>query len=154
MRTLPLNDHPLVLIVQNQYLDANPILGSSLELHGGHRERRIPINIDNDLLGRSDLRADRTRQPKAHRPESTTRDHCTWVSPPKVLRGPHLVLPYAGSNDHILLTVCGKAIELLDDSLRLHHFAPLRVREWVRLLPTLDIVEPLGARGGFDERDK
>jgi hypothetical protein len=65
-RTLPLKDHTLELVVQDEDLDADVVLRGGGELHGGHRERGVSIDVDDDLLRSGDLGSDGRRESKAH----------------------------------------------------------------------------------------
>lgn len=70
-----------------------------------------------------------------------------------MLGSPHLVLSDAGRDDDVLLAVLlAPLVERDDDLLRLHELALLgiagREGERVRLLPLVDLGEPLGALGG------
>ena len=89
--------------------------------------------------------------------KSTRRDHRARVSPPEVLRSPHLVLAHPSRNDDFILLVSRLAIQLLNDLLRLRarSIVALYVRKRIFLFPLGKLCEPVCARvGGLDERDE
>ncbi len=56
--TLPLLDHALELVVEEQDFDTNVKLVGGLQFHSRHGERSVAVDIDNDLVGLSDLGSD------------------------------------------------------------------------------------------------
>lgn len=65
--TLPLVDHPLDAVVQDQTFNTDVVLRGGGELHGSHAEGGVPINIYNDLVRRADFATNRSRETEAHR---------------------------------------------------------------------------------------
>ena len=65
--TLPLEHHTLEFVVQHQDLDADAILRRGLELHRGHAERRVAVDVDDGLVRGADLGTDGRGETKAHR---------------------------------------------------------------------------------------
>ena len=48
--TLPLQDHALELVVQHHDLDTDVVLRGGLQLHGGHAERRVAVDVYDNLV--------------------------------------------------------------------------------------------------------
>ena len=124
--TLPLHNHSLELVVQYQDLYSDTELAGCLELHGGHAEASISIDIDNGLVWSGDFCTDSRWQTETHSlrrspcvsvvvPETggfewkktyaktTTGHHTPWDFPPIVLGCPHLMLSHTGRNDGLFL---------------------------------------------------
>lgn len=72
--TLPLLDHALELVVEQEDLDANVVLVGGGKLHRRHAKAGVSVNVDDNLLGRGDLGADRRGKTKAHGAEAARRN--------------------------------------------------------------------------------
>jgi hypothetical protein len=59
--TLPLLNHALELVIQDEDFDTNLELRGSGELHRGHAERRIAIDVNDSLVWCSNFGADSGR---------------------------------------------------------------------------------------------
>ena len=82
-----------------------------------------------------ELRADRRRQPEAHRAHAAGREPLPRLAEIEVLRGPHLVLADAGRDDRLALR---QAVDLLDHVVGLDQLAVAIV---VHRVPALEAVE-------------
>lgn len=65
-RTLPLDNHTLEFVVQDENFDTDTVLRSGSEFHSSHTKRSVAIDVDNSLIRSSNLGADSCRQTKAH----------------------------------------------------------------------------------------
>jgi hypothetical protein len=65
-RTLPLQHHALELVVEDEDLDTDVVLRRRSKLHRSHTERRITVNINDNLLGVGDFRANSSGETEAH----------------------------------------------------------------------------------------
>src|SRR6266481_5005918 len=65
--TLPLVDHPLDTVIQDQTFHTNVVLRRGGQFHGSHAERGVAVNIYNDLVRRADFATNRSRETEAHR---------------------------------------------------------------------------------------
>jgi hypothetical protein len=64
--TLPLKDHALELVVDEKDLDTDIILRCGGKFHGSHGERRVAIDVNDNLFGCSNLCTNRCRDTVAH----------------------------------------------------------------------------------------
>jgi hypothetical protein len=150
---LPLGNHSLLLVVQDNDLDTNVELGNGGKLLKRHVEGSVSVNVDNDSVRAGNLGSNGGRKTESHGSKTTGGDHGTGVSPAEVLSSPHLVLSDTGGNDDVLLAVGGLVGDLLNDGLGLDHGTGglALVVEGVALLPVGDLGEPL--RAGLDSFD-
>lgn len=72
--TLPLKNHTLELVVEDENLDSDVVLGSGLELHGGHGEGSVSVDVDDDLVRSGDLGSDSRGKSETHSSESSRRN--------------------------------------------------------------------------------
>ena len=66
-RTLPLLNHALELVVDNENLNTDSKLTRSLKLHGCHTEGGVTIDVNDSFVRRCDLRPNGRRKTEAHR---------------------------------------------------------------------------------------
>ena len=157
---LPLRDHPLLLVVEDDDLDADVELRGGGQLRQGHVERGVAVDVDDEGVGLGDLGPDRRGQAVPHRAEPAGGDHRAGMSPAEVLGGPHLVLPHAGRDVRLVLAVGAEVAQLLDERLRLDEpvaLGLLVVRQRPPLLPGVDLGVPRLAvvqRAGLDVRQE
>ena len=147
---LPLGDHTLLLVVEDDDLDANVELSSGGQLSESHAEGGVTINVDNESIGLGDLGADGGGETEAHSTETTRGDHGTGVAPAEVLSGPHLMLADTGGDVGGVLAALGELAELLNEGLGLDQtgaLSALVVGKRPLSLPGVDLVEPLLAIG-------
>lgn len=142
---LPLGDHTLLLVVQDDDLDTNVKFSSGAQLSESHAERRITIDVDDESIGTGNLSANGGGETVTHGSSTTRGDHGAGMSPAEVLSCPHLVLTNTGSDDGILTDVLSEFAELVDDGLGLDQAvrALLFVGPREALLPVIDLLEPL-----------
>ena len=143
---LPLCNHALLLVVQDEDLATNVELGSSGELSQGHGEGAVTVNVDDELLRAGDLGTDGGRETVTHRAETTRGDHGARVTPAEVLGGPHLMLTNTSGDDGLVLDVVGHVRKHADDGLRLDERVGtglLLVSPREALLPVSNLAEPL-----------
>lgn len=147
---LPLRDHALLLVVEDDDLDANVELSRSGELGEGHAEGGIAVNVNDESIRLGDLGADGGGETIAHGTETTGGDHGTGVAPAEVLSGPHLMLADTGGDVGVVLAALDELAELLDEGLRLDQtgaLGALVVGKGPLGLPLVDLAEPLLAIG-------
>src|SRR6266481_2322550 len=65
--TLPLVDHPLDTVIQDQTFHTNVVLRHSGEFHGSDAERGVAVNIYNNLVRCANFATNRSRETEAHR---------------------------------------------------------------------------------------
>ena len=97
------------------------------ELLAGHLEAAVAVDADDRRLGSRRLRADRGRDPVAHRPEPARGDERARPLGEDVLHRPHLVLADAGRDDHVVAG--GQRLELSITRLRLEQSSLVAVAE-------------------------
>ena len=108
-------------------------------LHG-HDQRAVAGQADDVLVGLCDLRAERGRQPEAHRAEPAGVDPLARAREAVVLGCPHLVLADVGRDDRLAV---GGLVHRLDHVLRLDLGVDrVLVAERVLLLPAPDARKP------------
>jgi hypothetical protein len=144
---LPLRDHALLLVVEDDDLDADVELCGGGELRQGHGEGGVAVDVDDEGVGARDLGADGGGQAVAHGAEASGGDHGAWVRPAEVLRRPHLVLAHTCRDDRLVLDGLGELAQLLDDGLRLDEsvWPLLLIRPREAGFPVLDLGEPFRA---------
>jgi hypothetical protein len=64
--TLPLKDHTLEFVVEDEDLDANTELGGCGELHSSHAEGGITVDVDDRLLRSCYLGTNGSRKTETH----------------------------------------------------------------------------------------
>src|SRR6185503_16070987 len=99
-------------------------------------DARVAVDVDDELAGVRDLRADCGGQTEAHRAHAARREPETRLAEVAVLRGPHLVLTDAARDDGLAVR---DAIHRLDDVLRLHERTRTVVVQSVRRLQRRDL---------------
>lgn len=147
---LPLRNHALLLVVEDDDLDANVELSSGRELGEGHAEGGIAVDVNDKSIGLGNLGADGGGETEAHGTETTGGDHGTGVAPAEVLSGPHLMLADTGGDVGVLLAALGELAELLNEGLGLDQtgaLGALVVGKGPLGLPLVDLAEPLLAIG-------
>lgn len=143
---LPLGDHTLLLVVQDNDLDTDVELSSGGELGEGHVEGSITVDIDDKGVRLGNLGADGSGKAEAHGSQTTRGDHGTGLPPSEVLGSPHLMLADTGSDVGVVFSVSTQLAELLDESLGLDEtsaIGALIVGKGPLLLPGVDLAEPL-----------
>ena len=65
---LPLPDHAVALIVEEERLHRQIVVRHRFHLAEVHAQAAIAINVDDQFVRMRELRTDRRRQAKAHRP--------------------------------------------------------------------------------------
>lgn len=154
---LPLSDHTLFLVVQDDDLDTNVELSSGAKLSKGHAERRITIDVDDESFGTGNLCANSGRKTEAHGTSTARSDHSTRVGPAEVLGSPHLVLTDTSGDDGLVADALSELADLVDNNLGLDQAvrALLLISPREALFPVVDLLEPLGTlRDGVDVREK
>lgn len=157
---LPLRDHALLLVVEDDHLDADVELSGGRQLGEGHAEGGIAVDVDDERVGLGDLGADGGGQTEAHGTETTGGDHGAGMAPAEVLGGPHLMLADAGGDVGVVLAALGELAELFDEGLGLDQagaLGALVVGKGPLGLPLVDLAEPLLAIGhglGLDLGDE
>ena len=121
-QTLPVLDHHLTLVVQDDHLDGDALLGHRLELREGHVERPVSVDADADGLGVGQLGPDGVAEAHAHGAEGARAEHLPGLGPGDVLGGDHLVDADAGGEEAVVHPVGGEddLVHLLDDVLGGH----------------------------------
>ena len=137
---LPLPHHAHILIVENENLDRQTILHRRRHFLHVHQDRRLARNIDHQRLRIGHLRADRRRQPVAHRTQTARRHPAIGLLEPEILRRPHLVLPHFRRD--IGVAVLGQRIEPLNRILRLDDAVGAAIGEAILRPPRADLVPP------------
>jgi len=156
-KTLPLGDHALFLVVEDEDFDADVEFGGGAELGLCHEEGGVAVDVDYEFVGLGDFGADGRGEAVAHRAEAAGGDHAARGAPAEVLGGPHLVLADAGGDDGFVFARGGEVGERVDDGLGLDQgvgVVLLLPGPGEALFPGGDLVEPFFAVGlgaGFDE---
>ena len=89
---LPLAHHPHPLVVEDEDLDGELVLGGGGELLDVHHDRGLAGDIHDEGLGMGGLDADGGGEAVAHRPQSAGGHPPVGLVEADVLGGPHLVL--------------------------------------------------------------
>mmetsp|Transcript_30902 Transcript_30902/g.90328 ORF Transcript_30902/g.90328 Transcript_30902/m.90328 type:complete len:760 (+) Transcript_30902:108-2387(+) len=133
-QALPVLDHHLTLVVQDDHLDGDALLGHGLELREGHVEGAVAVDADADGLGVGQLGSDGVAEADAHGAEGAGAEHLAGLGPRDVLGGHHLVDADAGGEEAVVHPVGGEddLVHLLDDVLGRH------------LGPDLLVLRPVG----------
>lgn len=63
---LPLEDHALEFVVEDEDFDPDGVLRGGGEFHGGHAEGGVAVDVDDDLLWGGNLCADTRGEPESH----------------------------------------------------------------------------------------
>src|SRR6186713_738206 len=137
---LPLLDHAIAVVVEDDDLHRQVIGGYSLELAEVHAHRGVAVDIDDEFFALRELRADGRGQAKTHGAHRARSEPLARIAEIAVLRGPHLMLAHAGRNDGLAFR---DAVELFDDVVRLDLLARAIVIHRVRALEVGEILEPL-----------
>ena len=150
-QTLPVLDHHLTLVVEDDHLDGDALLGHRLELREGHVERSVAVDADADGLGVGQLGPDGVAEAHAHGPERARAEHLPWLGPRNVLGGDHLVDADARGEEAVVHPAGGKddLVHLLDDVLGGHFRAGLLVLGAVVGLDLDGLGTVLGYRDGI-----
>ena len=136
---LPLHHHTQVLIVENHRLNRNFLRIKRRQLLHIHRETAIPIDIDNQRVGKRQLRPQRSGQTKTHRPQTARREPTARLIKRIKLRRPHLVLPHPCGNNRLPLR---HLIERLNRILRQNDIFDILVIEGILLPPCFNLITP------------
>ncbi len=96
---LPLFDHPVTTVVEDDDFDWNVLGSCSDQLLEGHLEASVTVEGVHGAFGPSRLGPDCRRHGEAHRAQSAGVDPCAGLGESPELRGPHLVLADTGC-DH------------------------------------------------------
>ena len=99
---LPLTHHAEPAIVDQQDLHGQLMAAHRREFGHRHLEAAVTTDRDDRALGVGELRADRGRQPEAHRTEPRGREEIARMNRALALRGPHLMLADVGRHDRVV----------------------------------------------------
>mmetsp|Transcript_32152 Transcript_32152/g.56451 ORF Transcript_32152/g.56451 Transcript_32152/m.56451 type:complete len:298 (+) Transcript_32152:92-985(+) len=145
---LPLLNHALEVVVEDQSFDSDVELTRSHQLHARHAVGRIAVDVNHNLFRRGELGTDRSGETVAHRPEASGGDHGAREGPAIVLCRPHLVLTDACGDENVVFDVSSLPVQFFDDllgfALGVLAFV-LDVREGVFLLPSVDHINPFSS---------
>src|SRR5690348_4236533 len=97
--TLPLPDHAVAAIVEEQYLDRNAIRAGGFEFAHVHADAAVTVDIDHERIRPCELRADRGGQAEAHRAHAARCKKAPRPDEVEELRGPHLMLSDTRADD-------------------------------------------------------
>ena len=135
---LPLTYHSEIHIVDDKDLEREFHRNRWDQLLDCHDIRPITVDIDDGFVWASKLRADSSRETKAHSAEATRIEPLPRFGEFEVLCRPHLVLPNIGNNNRIAVMF----INFFNDVLRHHLITLLLVFKWIFLLPFLNLSTP------------
>lgn len=149
-QVLPLRHHALLLVVQQQHLDADVELGRRRQLGQGHVEGRVAVDVNDQSIRARHLGTDGGGKTVTHGTQATGGDHGAGMAPAEVLGRPHLMLADTGRHHGAVLDVRRQVTELLDQVLGLD--GAVGVLGFVKgegeaRLPVVDLVKPLGTLG-------
>lgn len=65
-KILPLDDHSLELVVEDEDFDSNIVLCGSSKFHGGHAEGCVTVDVNDDLLWCGNFGSDTGGETEAH----------------------------------------------------------------------------------------
>ena len=136
---LPLHHHAQMLIVENHSLNGNFLRMKRRQLLYIHRKTAIAININNQRVGKRQLRSQRSGQTKTHRPQTARREPTARLIKRIKLRRPHLVLPHPCGYNSLPLR---HLIERLNRILGQNNIFHILVIEGIFLAPRFNIVTP------------
>src|SRR6185437_15047364 len=98
---LPLLDHTVAEVVEDDDLDGQVVGGDRLELADVHADARVAVYVDDQTPGMRELRADRSRKPESHGAHAARGQPEPRPAEIAILRGPHLMLANAGGDDRL-----------------------------------------------------
>ena len=116
---LPLRDHTLLLVIENDDLNADVELSGRAEFGLRHAEGCIAIDVYDQSVGTSYFGTDGGWQAEAHSSQATRCDHGSGMSPSEVLRRPHLMLTHTSCDYGLFFHILGHDAQLLNYALRL-----------------------------------
>jgi phosphoenolpyruvate carboxykinase (GTP) len=136
---LPLPHHAVALVVEQERLHGQVVIRNRFHFPDVHAQASVAIDVDHQSVGPRKLRADRGRQPEAHRAHRAGRQERARILVIEVLRGPHLMLADAGADDRFPLR---DLVETFQDIVRLNEVALAIVIERMTLLQLCDVRKP------------
>lgn len=146
---LPLRNHTLLLIVENDNLDIDAVLHGTRQLSQSHVEGSITVNVDDNGVRGTSLGTNSSGQTETHGTQTTGRNHTAGVLELEELGSPHLMLADTSGHDDLVLDGLTKLGKLGDDSLGLDGLTAVGnvtlIVKGVLLLPLGDSAEPLGS---------
>ena len=140
---LPLAHHSHVLVVEDEHLHRQAVLGDGGHLLDVHDHRRLAGDVDDQRLRVGDLHAHGRRQAVAHGAQPARGHPVVGLIEPVMLRRPHLVLAHLGG-DVDVVEVLGQLIEPLEGVLRLDDLGAFLILQAVPRPPLVDALPPFG----------
>ena len=131
---------PEVAVVDEHDDDREIVDHRRRQLLRGHLEAAVAVDADDRRLRPRGLRADRGRDPVAHRPEPARGDEVPRPLGEEVLHRPHLVLADPRREDDVVAG--GERLQGLHQLLRLEPLAARAVAERELVAPLLDLAAP------------
>src|SRR5215468_12349521 len=101
---LPLPDHTVALIVEENRLHRQVVVRDGLHLADVHPQTAVTIDVDDETIGAGELRADGSGQSESHGPHRTRGQERLRMLVIEILSGPHLMLADAGADDGVALS--------------------------------------------------
>ncbi len=111
----PLDDHPKVLVVQQQHFHGKLFTEAGCQFLDVHLETAVAVDIDDQRIGIGCLNSHRCRQSEAHRAQSAAAEPRSGTTELVELGGPHLML--ADANGDVGIHVGRDVAERLDGML-------------------------------------
>ena len=117
---MPLPDHAITEVVENDDLDREPVGSRGFKLADVHAHAAVAVDVDNEAIRFGNLGADGGRQSKPHRPHASGSQPEPWLAEIEVLSGPHLVLTDTCRDD--CLAAC-QPVDFLNHGVGLYEVA-------------------------------
>ncbi|CAA7626911.1 conserved hypothetical protein [Magnetospirillum sp. UT-4] len=137
---LPLADHAHVLVVQDEHLHRQPVLGQGGQLLDVHLDRRFAGDVDDQGAGMGHLHAHGRGQAVAHGAQPARGHPVVGLLEAEMLGRPHLVLADLGAD--VGIAVLGQLVQALDGVLRLDQLVGILVVQAVARAPLVDLAPP------------
>ncbi len=138
----PLDHHPKMLIVEEQYFDGDFFTITGGHLLNVHEETAVPVDVNDQFIWMCYFCAHGCGQAKSHRSQTEARQPRPRFPELVELGRPHLMLTHTGGDDCV--TIFGELPKLVNGLLWKNGLGMFPISEGLCLLPVFDLCKPVG----------